>query len=264
MSTAPLLATLLDVPIRIRGDESLTTAMATSFSALLARPVSGHDVCELNLDASGQRSPSELSNQLVTDAPPLQVALAELTGFALANSPLLCVHAGVVAGPHGTIVIPGESGHGKTTLTAALVQAGAGYLSDEVLALDRSSAAVIPFPRPLALDGRSLKLLGLAEPVAASFGETLIDPARLGSLGIPAPVSDIVLSRRSDVAQSLQPSTRGQAVRELLKHSFNHYSDPQSSFELVVRVARSARVWFLDFHNAVDAATELTIALRDR
>jgi hypothetical protein len=49
----------------------------------------------------------------------------------------LLVHAGAVSSPFGDgLVLPGSSGAGKTTLVAALVRAGFGYLSDETAPLD--------------------------------------------------------------------------------------------------------------------------------
>lgn len=60
------------------------------------------------------------------------------------------VHAGAVAHKGRTIVLPGLSFAGKTTLVAALVQAGATYYSDEFAVLDENGL-VHPYPKPLSL-----------------------------------------------------------------------------------------------------------------
>jgi hypothetical protein len=60
------------------------------------------------------------------------------------------VHAGVVAWRGRAIVLPGRSFTGKTTLVAALVQAGAIYYSDEYAVLD-SRGRVHPYPRRLSI-----------------------------------------------------------------------------------------------------------------
>lgn len=60
------------------------------------------------------------------------------------------VHAGVVGWKGRAIVIPGRSFSGKSTLTAALVRAGATYYSDEYALIDRQGR-VHPYARPLAL-----------------------------------------------------------------------------------------------------------------
>ena len=60
------------------------------------------------------------------------------------------VHAGVVAVGGRALVLPGRSGAGKSTLVAALVTAGATYVSDEWAVVD-GDGRVRPFPRPLRL-----------------------------------------------------------------------------------------------------------------
>ena len=57
------------------------------------------------------------------------------------------LHAAAVAdGAGGAIVLPGACGRGKSTLTAALVGAGAPYLSDDCVPLDAAGHAVaVPF-----------------------------------------------------------------------------------------------------------------------
>lgn len=60
------------------------------------------------------------------------------------------VHAGVVGLGGRALVLPGYSFAGKTTLVAALVRAGATYLSDEFAPLD-PEGFVHPYPRPLRM-----------------------------------------------------------------------------------------------------------------
>ena len=62
----------------------------------------------------------------------------------------LFVHAGVVGWRGWAIVIPGRSFSGKTTLVAAMVQAGARYYSDEYAIFD-PNGLVHPYPRSLAI-----------------------------------------------------------------------------------------------------------------
>ncbi|MEO9240184.1 MAG: hypothetical protein ABI418_19075, partial [Jatrophihabitantaceae bacterium] len=92
---------------------------------------------------------------------PFAAALAGLTELAVSRSPLLCIHAGVVLGRAGVLAFPGQSGLGKSTLTAALVRAGFGYLSDETLALQRRTGRVARFARPLGLAPDVWELLGV-------------------------------------------------------------------------------------------------------
>jgi hypothetical protein len=71
-------------------------------------------------------------------------------GVALMARRKLFVHAGVVGWRGRTIVIPGRSLSGKTSLVVALLRAGATYYSDEYAVFD-GEGLVHPFPKPLSL-----------------------------------------------------------------------------------------------------------------
>jgi hypothetical protein len=89
----------------------------------------------------------------------------------------LFVHAGVVAWKGRGIVLPGRSGAGKTTLVAALLEAGATYLSDEYAVLD-GNGMVHPYPRPLSFrQGRERRVRRTAEQLA---GATASGPLPVG------------------------------------------------------------------------------------
>jgi hypothetical protein len=87
----------------------------------------------------------------------LELALGVLdsqlrTSIAIDAPEVVFIHAGVVAHGDGVIVLPGRSFSGKTTLVAALVEAGATYYSDEFAVIDRSGL-VHPYAKPLSLRG---------------------------------------------------------------------------------------------------------------
>lgn len=63
---------------------------------------------------------------------------------------LVFIHAGAVAIDGRVLVLPGRSMTGKTTLVAALVEAGATYLSDEYAVFD-AHGDVHPYPRRLSV-----------------------------------------------------------------------------------------------------------------
>lgn len=60
------------------------------------------------------------------------------------------VHAGCVVWQRRAVVLPGRTMSGKSSLTAALVRAGATYYSDEYAVLD-AHGVVRPYARPLSL-----------------------------------------------------------------------------------------------------------------
>jgi hypothetical protein len=183
-----------------------------------------------------------------------QAVLTELTRLAIDNSPLLCIHAGVISASSGYIAFPGPSGLGKTTLVATLVRGGFGYVSDESLAIDRATGRAQPFARPLALSADVWSLLGPGVGDPPSGGtEGLIQASALGRVErADEPVRHIVLARRRPGPARIVPANRGDAVVELLHRSFNHFRAPESSFRSIVAVVRTARVWHACYQDARD------------
>jgi hypothetical protein len=90
--------------------------------------------------------------------------LSAVDRAALRASSALPIHAAAVAGPRGCVVLPGESGRGKTTLAAAAMQLDLVLLSDEAACLTEPVGTVLPHPRPLGMSLRSRHLLGVAAP----------------------------------------------------------------------------------------------------
>ena len=74
------------------------------------------------------------------------------------------LHAGAVLDGEHAIVFAGARGSGKSTLVAALVAAGLGYLSDDVCPLDATTGRLIPIPAPQAIKPSSLEALAQSYP----------------------------------------------------------------------------------------------------
>jgi hypothetical protein len=252
---ATLNTSLLGVCATILGPATLLADLEYWFPALRAGArVSGggsdlpatHPTLEL--DCSGPRA--------------LPDAVAAITEFAVTRSPLLCLHAGVVAIDHRCLVIPGVSGTGKTTLTAAMLQAGLSYLSDEVLALDRTDFSVVGFARPLLMIREQWPVLGLpGEPPARDI-EQPIRPDAFGRTlrGFPA-VTDVLLTRRRPGPLSLEAEMPGVAVAELLQRCFNHYRDPSGSVAAISELVRNARIWRAEYEEAPELAATMAARL---
>ncbi len=83
--------------------------------------------------------------------------------FAARSDSSIVLHAGAVRTPDGrVIVLPGASEHGKSTLVAALVQAGCDYLGEEMTGVRAGTLDARCYPTPLALDDVSRAVLGLS------------------------------------------------------------------------------------------------------
>ena len=98
----------------------------------------------------------------------------------------LLFHAGAVERDGRVVVVLGVSGQGKSTVTAALVQRGFHYLSDEVVAVDVATREVRPYPKALDLQPEALDLLGVdadATSMVLPGSKVKVLPDRLGEVG---------------------------------------------------------------------------------
>ena len=151
--------------------------------------------------------------------------------WVTARSPdAVFVHAGVVAWQGRALLLPGASLVGKTTLVAALVQAGAIYYSDDFAVLD-GEGRVWPCPLRLALrtsDGKRVR-----RAVEELGGHAGSGPIQVGW------VIDTVF----EPGAALQPGpiSPGQTVLSLLANAPSARTRPDRVLPVVARVAREAR-----------------------
>lgn len=158
---------------------------------------------------------------------------AELRMYIALHAPHhVFVHAGVVGVGERAFVLPGRSFAGKTTLVAALVQAGAEYWSDEYAVLD-ADGLVHPYPKPLSVrinDTRDTD----EQPVESLGG-------RAGDH--PLPVAVIAFTNyRPGAAWALNARTAGEGAVKLLEHSIAARSRPEQVLAAVRRAATDALV----------------------
>ncbi len=141
----------------------------------------------------------------------------------------LFVHAGVVGWNGKAIVVPGASHAGKSTLVAALLEAGASYYSDEYAIFDMEGR-VHPFPRSLQLrDGSDVP--------------TRVEPEELGGRrGVgPLPVG-LVAVARYDQGSRWRPArlSPGRALLELLANTIVARSHPSRAMSTLRRIVSRA------------------------
>jgi hypothetical protein len=168
----------------------------------------------------------------IPQAVDLDVAMSLLEGhirmFVASWAPeRIFVHAGVVAHDGRALVIPGESFSGKTTLVAALVRAGASYLSDEFAVLD-ADGFVHPYPKPLWLRSRTGG--PTAEVTADALGGTTADTR--------IPVALVAVTRYVPGARwDPAPLSAGQAALALLSDTVPAQERPAEALHVLRRVA---------------------------
>ena len=142
----------------------------------------------------------------------------------------LCVHAGVVAIGHRGVIIPGTSMSGKTTLTAALVRAGATYYSDEY-ALVGADGLIRPFPQQLGM-----RRPGSAEQVAT-------DARALGAVIGSAPLTArlVIFSRFVEGARwTPRRMSKAETVMALLGHTVAGTRRPERTMTWLTRAVAEA------------------------
>jgi hypothetical protein len=119
------------------------------------------------------------------------------------------LHAGVVGWQGRALLLPGPSFAGKTTLTAALVQAGATYYSDEYALIDHCGW-VHPYPRDLQIR-KPRGETQTSVPISALRGCTGEAPLRVA----------LVVFAEYEAGALWDPQTvsHGLAVLEMLRHA---------------------------------------------
>jgi hypothetical protein len=142
------------------------------------------------------------------------------------------VHAGAVSWKGQGIILPANSGLGKSTLTAELIKLGAKYFSDEYAVLDEQSR-IHPLPKPLSLV-RGVETIK-SEFKAEEFGAA---PAKR-----PVPVKLVVLAEyKPNVKWKTQILSTGQSVLEIIRSAVPTRRFPEFTLSVLNLVARQATV----------------------
>ena len=130
--------------------------------------------------------------------------------------PHVFVHAGCVVARGRALLLPGRSRSGKSSLTAALVRAGATYYSDEYAVLD-SSGAVRPYARALSIrpyDGGAPRRVPVAQ-----YG---------GVAGRGAAPVGLIAHLQHEGRHDVVPVSRAQSILHLLDNTVPARSRPRA------------------------------------
>jgi hypothetical protein len=178
-------------------------------------------------DAERVAGTPELHQALDAFESDLQLYVAEMSPHRL------FVHAGVVAWRGKAVMIPGRSFSGKSTLTSALVKAGATYYSDEYAVLDKTGR-VHHYARPL-----SIRENGHLERPKKYKVEAL--GGRAGDK--PLPVGLVVVSKYKPGA-TWRPRllSAGEGALELIANTVSARREPQKVLSTLNQVVASAPV----------------------
>lgn len=197
----------------------------------------------------------------VTDA--LRYRMLELCEERLVN--FVTLHAAAVARGNDLVLLAGESGAGKTTLTLALLDAGWTYLSDDLAPVDPATALVHPFPKPLGV-----KDPAVWERVRAVFRDGPGLPPPDGSFLVPPRLWDVateplparlLLFPRFDAGAELEVEPLTPARAAALASAYLRRLDPPR-LALLNRLCAGARSVRLGYGSSGDAVRAIDSLLR--
>ncbi len=185
----------------------------------------------------------------------------------------LLIHAAVVERDGRAVVMPGYTGSGKSTLTAALISKGWRLLSDEVAIIDLKDGSLLPYPRAISLKNDAIDLILERYPdltVSRRYEGTL-----KGTLAfVKAPLSSVLCSDQSArpfllLAPRFKAGSRlvcrrienGESFMLLVKQSPNYKTLSASGFRALADFVESSvhyRMRFSDLDEAIEIVERLS------
>ena len=189
--------------------------------------------------------------------------------------PYLGIHAGATTHNGRTMLLPGRSGAGKTSLVLGLLLRGWTLLSDEVAAVRTDTSAVHPFPRVLCVKHRSLDMFAgldccgrLSDPDAVLNvgGVSCVAPRRFAeapqnrSFAVDAIVFP---AYEADSETRLDEISRARGLGLLMRHAFNRDAFPEHGLGTLGRLVERARCFELHA-GSLRASIDLLLGIFDR
>ena len=190
-----------------------------------------------SLAAPGRRDESRRGTQECVRHALLQLEACLCEEVIRAQERRLALHGAALLSGDGVTLIAGRSGAGKSTLGMGLARRGFALASDDVALADPDTLHILPLPRCIHLDERSVDLLvedGLRIPEApwgaaflspSDFGVTEVRPCRARvlvfltgpQLEVPrlTPISQAEMAARLLQETGLGPLNNGETVSVL-------------------------------------------------
>ena len=180
----------------------------------------------------------------------------------------LQLHASSIETDGRALVMPGDPGSGKTTLTAGLLARGWSYLCDEFALIDAEAGVVCPYPRALCIKEAGFGIidrLGLPLRRRTPYRKTakgrvaFLNPldVRADVVGRASPVRWIVFpAYRPDAEPRLERISRGRAAFQLARQCFNFQSYESEALTILAGVTRQAECYRLTIGD-LEAACDL-------
>lgn len=176
----------------------------------------------------------------------------------------IVIHSAVVERQGKALVLPGQPGAGKSTLSAALALSDWRLLSDELTVIVRDNGLVRPIPRPISLKGESIRIIQTLYPdavVTDSVADTrkgeiaYVQPpkAAVSAFDAAVPIGWIVFPRfQKDSKLEVNEVSRAYALACLLENTFNVGLLGDSGFTSFARAIAAARCFEITYSDLSD------------
>ena len=153
--------------------------------------------------------------------------LGPVLSYWLERLGIPALHAAAVRTDAGAVGFLAHSGGGKSSLAAALLQAGASLLTDDILPVEEIDGIFLArpgYPQMRLEPDTARRFLGRTEGLAAvSPDDSKLHVPVDGFCGTATPLSALYVVERRPGRPEILPLPRRQAVIELVRHSFSPY-----------------------------------------
>lgn len=166
----------------------------------------------------------------------------------------LVIHAAVVERDGEALLLAADPGSGKSTLCAALVQAGWRLLSDELALVELDSGMARPIARPISLKNNSIGIVRSLDP-SLVFSDTCPDTAKgdiahvrppsasVARIGMPARPRLVIFPKYAAESPLAGESVgKAHALVEMVRHAFNYPMLGAAGFDAMARLLDGAAV----------------------
>jgi HprK-related kinase A len=177
----------------------------------------------------------------------------------------LLLHSAVVARPEGGLLMSGEPGAGKSTLTAALAFRDWRLLSDEVAMIPPGTRHLLPLPRPIGLKNDSIDIIRTDVPTAV-IGPATANTKKGTVAHVRAPAASVAQANEPAEAKwvlfprfvpgmsaEIRRVSRGDALLRLGVQSFNYSTLGVDGFETLADVVDGCECFEMRYGSLADA-----------
>ncbi len=167
----------------------------------------------------------------------------------------LVIHAAVVERDGRALILAADPGSGKSTLCAALVQAGWRLLSDELALVSLQLGSIFPIARPISLKNKSIDIVRALGPeielspvcndtAKGDIAHMRPPGASVAALAVPAVPAMVLFPKyQAGAEQTTEAVGQAHAFLELVRHAFNFPLLGEDAFDAIDRLLDQVSVF---------------------